>query len=107
MRRPKRRREDDRPPGRQRPGDGMDPRHLERLVAREWRQDPRQAPAEHRLAGSRRPRQQHVVLAGGRELERPPSALLAPHLREIGQERLLELVAARRAANGISSSPRR
>ena len=35
------------------------------------------------------------MLARGRELERPAPALLAAHLGEVGQERLLELVAAR------------
>ena len=96
MGRAERRREDDRAPRRQRSGDRVDPRHLERLVAGERRQDARQAPPEHRLAGSRRAGEEHVVLARRGELERSPPTLLAPHLGEIGQERLLELVAARR-----------
>ena len=37
------------------------------------------------------------MLAGGGELERAAAALLAAHLGEVGQERLLELVAARRS----------
>ena len=83
-------------PAGQRSRHGVDPRHLERLVARERRQDARQAATEHRLARARRPGEENVVLARGGELERPPPALLAPHLREIGHERLLELVASRR-----------
>ena len=83
-------------PGRQRPRDRVDARHLERLVSRQRRQDARQPPREHRLARSRRAGEQHVVPAGRGELERPPPALLAAHLGEVGQERLLELVAARR-----------
>ncbi len=55
---------------------------------------PGQPPAEHRLARSRRPCEQHVVLSRRGELERPAPALLAAHLGEVGQERLLELVAA-------------
>ena len=92
----KRRHEDDRAPRRQRPGDRVDPRHLERLVTGQRRQDARQAPSEHRLAGSRRACEQHVVLARRGELERPSPPLLPSHLGEVGQERLLELVAARR-----------
>ena len=48
------------------------------------------------LPGSRRARQEHVVLSRGCKLERPSSTLLAPNLGEVGQERLLELVASRR-----------
>ena len=88
--------EHDRAPGRQRSRDRVDPRHLERLVAGERRQDARQTPAEHRLAGARRPGEEHVVLAGRGDLERPPPPLLPAHLGEVGHERLLELVAAGR-----------
>ena len=108
MRRAKRRREDDRAPRRQRAGDGVDARHLERLVPRQRRQDARQPAPEHRLARSRRAGEQHVVLSGGGELERAAAALLPAHLGEIGQERLLELVACpAERRTGSSSSPRR
>ena len=36
------------------------------------------------------------MLSRRRELERPPATLLAAHLGEVGEERLLELVAAGR-----------
>ena len=91
------RHEDDRPPGRQRAGDGVDAGHLERLVPRQRRQDAREPPPEHRLAGSRRACEQDVVLSRRRELERAAPALLAAHLGEVGQERLLELVASGRS----------
>ena len=81
-----------RPDG-QRSRDGVDPRHLERLVPGQRRQDAREAPPEHRLAGSRRPGEENVVLAGRGELERPPPPLLPANLGEIGNERLLEIVA--------------
>ena len=106
VRRPERRHEDDRTPGRQRSGDGVDARHLERLVPRQRRQDARQPPSEHRLARSRRAREQHVVLSRGRELESPAAALLTAHLGEVGQERLLELVAAgRRGERNVLLAP--
>ena len=95
MRRAERRHEDDRPPGRQRAGDGVDAGHLERLVPCERRQDAREPTPEHRLAGSRRPREQDVVLSRCRELQCSAPALLAAYLCEVGQERLLELVASR------------
>ena len=95
MRRAERRHEDDRPPGRQRAGDGVDAGHLERLVPRERRQDARQPPPEHRLARSRRSREEDVVLSRCRELQCSAPALLAAYLCEVGQERLLELVASR------------
>ena len=76
----------ERPPRRKQPGDGVDARHLERLVRREPRQDPGQAPGEHRLAGPGRAGEQQVVTARRRELERAPRPLLAAHIREIGHE---------------------
>ena len=97
MRRPERWREDDRPPRGQCPGDRVDPGHLERLVPRQRRQNARQPPAEHRLARSGRSCHEHVVLSRCRELERTAPALLAPHLGQVGQVRLLELVRARRS----------
>ena len=48
----------------------MDPRHLERLVARERRQDRRQPPGEHRLARPRRAAEQQVVAAGRGDRQR-------------------------------------
>ena len=87
MRRAERRRLDQRMLRRQQPGNGMDARHLECLVGRERRQDPRQTPPEHRLPRPRRAAEQQVVPARRRELERAPRPLLAAHVREIRQRR--------------------
>ena len=57
--------------------DRVDPRHLERLVAVERRQDARQPAREHRLAGSGRPGEQQIVPAGRRDLQRAARSLLA------------------------------
>jgi hypothetical protein len=70
----------------------VDAHDLERFARLERRQDRRQAPAEHRLAGSRWTGEKQVVAARGRELERPPCALLAAHVGEIGLIGLLLLV---------------
>ncbi len=70
---------------RQRAGDRVYARHLERLVLCQRRQDRRQAAPEHRLAGARRPGEQEVVRARGCELERSAPTLLAADVGEIGQ----------------------
>ena len=54
MRRAKRRDGDERPTVRKQAGDRVDPRHLERLLPRERREDPRKPPREHRLPRSGR-----------------------------------------------------
>ena len=56
-------------------------------VGVERRQDPRQAPREHRLAGARRAGEQQVVPAGGGELERAPRPLLAAYVGEVRARR--------------------
>ena len=80
VRRPERRPVDQRAVGRQQARDGVDPRHLERLLARERRQDPRKPPREHRLARSGRP-----ARAGGCD-GRPPRSR-APAGRAPGRGR--------------------
>src|SRR4029078_7278179 len=58
-------------------------RDLEGLFLLEWRQDPRQAASEHRLADARWTAEQQGVTSGGAELERPPRALLATDVSEV------------------------
>ena len=58
--------------------DAVDARDLERLLARQRRQDRRQAPGEHRLARARRPAEQQVVAAGGRDRRAPRSGAPCP-----------------------------
>ena len=62
----------------------MDPRHLERRLAVERRQDPRQPAGKHRLPRPGRPAEEDVVAARGRELERTASALLTADVGQIG-----------------------
>ncbi len=97
MGRSERRREDDGAPQGQSSSDRVDPRHLESLLAGERWQDPRKAPPEHRFTRPRRACQQHVVLPRRCQLERPSPTLLTSNLGEVGQERLLEFLASRRA----------
>ena len=66
-------------------------------LVREQRQDPGQPAGEHRLAGARRPREQQVVPARGRELERAPGALLTADVDEVGRRQVADVaVPARR-----------
>src|SRR5438874_1782710 len=77
--------------------------HLERLVQLERRQNARQAPGEHRLAGAGRPAHQDVVPAGRGDLERTPCLLLAVDLAEVVLRRIpggARLTVRRRAGNG-------
>ena len=83
MRRPERRVAHERPLGRQEPRDGVDPRHLERLVGAERRQQAGEAAGQHRLAGPRRAGEEQVVAAGGRELEGPTGAFLPADVGEV------------------------
>jgi hypothetical protein len=62
--------------GRHEAGDGVDARHLERLLGAHRRQDSGEPPREHRLSGPGRSGEQQVVSAGRRDLER----LLGHHL---------------------------
>ena len=83
VRSPKGRHRHERTSGGKQPADGMDPRHLERLLAAERRENARKPPGEHRLAGPRRAHQQEVVRPGCGDLERPTGALLAAQVGEI------------------------
>ena len=85
---------------RQEPGDGVDPRDLERRVGAERRQDPGQPPREHRLARARRPGEQQVVPAGGGDLERAPRPLLAAHVGEVRHARAALPPAGRHGSGG-------
>ena len=66
------------------PGDRLDARDLDRLVGAERRQDRRQAPGDHRLAGARRALQEQVVSAGGGDLEPEDEPVVAADVREVG-----------------------
>ena len=84
MRRAERRNLDQRMARVEQPRHGVDPRHLESLAFDQRRQDAGEPSREHRLAGARWAREQQIVSTGGRELERPPSTLLAAHVGEVG-----------------------
>ena len=66
-------------------GDRVDPRHLERGVGVERRQDPRQAARKHRLPRAGRAAEEDVVPARGGQLERAPGAFLPADVREVGR----------------------
>ena len=82
--RPERRIRDERLPAGEEARDRVDARDLERLGARERRKDAGKPSREHRLPGARGPHEQEVVRPGRRDLERPPGALLAAHVSEVG-----------------------
>ena len=63
---------------------GVDGHGLERLRFAHRREQSRQAVGEHGLAGAGRADHEHVVPAGGRDLEDPLGRLLTPHVREVG-----------------------
>jgi hypothetical protein len=71
----------ERPPRRQKTRDGLDARHLDRLFARERREDPRQAAREHRLSCSGRAGEQKIVPTRRSELEGAPRTLLPAYFR--------------------------
>ena len=96
---------DQRPLGREQPGDGVDPHHLERLARLERRQDRRQPARRASSCPSGRAREQKVVTAGGRELERAPGALLAADVGQVGRVGLGPPSGG--SAGGGRSSPRR
>ena len=62
----------------------MDLRGLDGFLKRQRRQDSGESFREHRLAGSRRSDQQHVVASGGGHFERALGAGLAAYVAEIG-----------------------
>ena len=74
-------------PGREDAGDRVDPRHLERLLLRQRRKDPRQPAREHRLPRPGRAAEEDVVAARRGDLERAPGALLAADVAEVGLRR--------------------
>ena len=86
VRRPKRRAIDERVVGGEHARDRMNPGRLERLVEGQRRKDAGQPARQHGLPCAGRPGEQDVVAPGGDDLERPPGALLPPHLREIRAE---------------------
>ena len=96
VRRAERRRDDERPAGRQQAGHRVDARDLERLVRRERRQDAGQPAREHRLARSRRAREQEVVTSSGGDLERTPPSLLPADVGEIRVQTTGRRLAVRR-----------
>ena len=102
MGRPERRHRDERAIGGQQAGDRVDPRHLERLLPRQRRENPGETPREHRLPGSRRPRQQEVVGSGSGDLERAPRPFLATDVGEVGDARRPERVGRKRVEGGSS-----
>jgi hypothetical protein len=65
------------------PGNRMDPRHLERGVGLERRQDPRQPAREHRLPRAGRTAEENVVPTGRGQLERAPGAFLPADVGQI------------------------
>ena len=68
---------------RQRAGDRVDRRALQRLVEGERRKDRPQPPRHHRLARARRPGQQQVVTAGSGDLERARAQQLSADVGEV------------------------
>ena len=61
----------------------MDGRGFDRFLERQRRQDARQPPRQHRLAGAGRPDHQQVVAAGGGDFERAARKRLAVKIGEI------------------------
>ena len=68
---------------RKQPGHGPDMRDLQRLLDRKGREDARQAPGEHGLAGAGRPDHEEVVAPRRRDLQGAAGERLAPDLREV------------------------
>ncbi len=71
------------------PRDAVHPRHLERLGPRHRRQDRRQPPRQHRLAGPGWSLQQQIVPAGRGDLQRLQRNPVTAHVRQIGLRRNL------------------
>ena len=65
------------------PRNGVDLRDLERLLDAHRREDRRNAPRDHRLAGPRRANHQKVVTARDGDLDRRAQGLLSLHVREV------------------------
>ncbi len=59
------------------------PRHLERLLGAERRQNARDAASKHRLPAAGRPRHQQRVAAGGGDLQRPTRRRLAADVGQV------------------------
>ncbi len=62
------------------------PRHLERLVEAERREEAREAPRQERLPGSGRAEEEQAVAAGGHDLEGPLGPRLSPDVPKIHPE---------------------
>ena len=69
------------------PGRAVDLGDLQRLLEARRREDARHAPREHGLAGAGRPDHQHVVAAGGGDLQGTLGVLLPSHVREVDGKR--------------------
>ncbi len=88
--------------GRREPRDARDRRDLERLFAGRARQQRRQAPGEHGLAGARRAHEDQVVVTRRGELAAAPRGLLPAH---VGEVELVRALSGRRV--GVAERPRR
>src|SRR5438105_12658849 len=65
------------------PGGGVDRAGLDCFHFVEWRKDRREPAREHALAGARRPQEEEVVAAGGRDLERQLRIVEPAHLSQV------------------------
>ena len=63
--------------------EAVDARDLQRLRARQRREDPAQPPSQHRLAGTGRPHEEHVVAACGGDGQRPDRCGVPAHVPEV------------------------
>ena len=88
------------------PRDAVDPRHLDRLGPAHRRQDRRDPPREHRLAGPRRALEQQVVAAGGGDLERQQRGGVAPDVGQVGLGRRAGASVGRRCRQRWRGRPR-
>ena len=85
VRRAKRRRARWKCAGNEQAADAMHRDHLVQLALGQRRQDARESPRQHRLASTRRAREQNVVASRCRDLQRAPRDGLAHHVREVGR----------------------
>ena len=88
------------------PAGAGDPRHLERLLGRQRRQDRGQAAGGERLAGPRRADHQQAVPAGRGDLERVAQVALAAQVGEVGAVAVGVEQRAAAARGAPASTPR-
>src|SRR5262245_59728973 len=69
--------------GRGQAGYGVNRRHGQRSFETEWRQQTRKPARQHRLAGTGRTAEEHVMSARRSDLERTPTRDLPPNIRQI------------------------